>query len=121
MKRHGVSLSNPTSRARGIFRARVLDETNKGSSRVGATPHIHLQDPFDITVDDHTTMLEEAAHAGDDNNNNDNSEDDKDDNDEDDYLVIWDVLYHSDSDSDDGDDGDSGDDSDDSDFDFGFD
>ena len=108
MERHKIPLSDTnvlTSRARGIFKARVLNETDSGSSQVGITPHVQLQDSFDITMDDNTTLLEEVTHV------NDNE-------DEGNYTEAWNSPHHSDSDSNnDNDDNDS----DDLDFDFDFD
>ena len=112
MKKHGISFSDvntPTSRARGVFKARVRDQTDEGSSQVDTTSHIWLRDSFDVTADDNTTLLEEAVYTEDD------------DEDEGNYSGTWDTPYHSDSgaDGDDGDDSDDdGDDSDDFDYDF---
>ena len=92
-----------------MFKARVRDQTDEGSSQVDTTSHIRLRDSFDVTVDDNTTLLEEAVYTEDD------------DEDEGNYSGTWDTPYHSDSgaDGDDGDDSDDdGDDSDDFDYDF---
>ena len=110
MEQHKIPLSDTnvsTSWAQGIFKARVLNETDSGSSQVSITPHIQLQDSFDVTMDDNTTLLEEVTHVDD-------------DEDEGNYMEAWNSPHHSDSDSDDND-NDNDNDSDNLDFDFDFD
>ena len=112
MEQHKIPLSDTnvsTSQARGIFKARVLNETDSGSSQVGITPHVQLQDSFDVTMDNNTTLLEEVTHV-----NNDE--------DEGNYTEAWNSPHHSDSDSDNDNNKNNNDnDGDNLDFDFDFD
>lgn len=110
MEQHGIPLSDtniPASRARGIFKARVLDKTNGSSPQASTTPSTQPQDSSAVTTDDNTTLLEEVAYVEDDEEG------------EGDYSE-WSTPYHSGSDSNDDDSGDDSDDSDDSDSDFDF-
>jgi hypothetical protein len=68
MKTHGTTLPGTDKlmpRARGIFKARVLNEADGGYARVDTTPVVLLQDPPNSTTDDSVTLLEEYSEADD--------------------------------------------------------
>jgi hypothetical protein len=112
MTKHGIPPSDidvPTTQAQGKPKSGVPSETGGGSSQVGVTQRVQIQDPSNAAVDDNPTVLEEAPYVEDD------------DEDEDDYLKAWDSLYYFDPDSDNDNDGTDGSDTDDYDFDLDFD
>jgi hypothetical protein len=121
MTKYGISPSSidvPTAQAQGIRSTRVPNETDGGSSQVGVTQRIQVQDSSNAAVDDNLMMLEEAPYIEDDAEGEGN------------YLKAWDSLYYfgPDGDDNDNDDNDSDDnddnnntDTDDYDDDFDFD
>ena len=56
---------NLMPRARGIFKARVLEEADGGHPRVDTTPAVRLQHPPNATTDDSVMLLEEYSDADD--------------------------------------------------------
>ena len=96
MKKHGIPLpevTDPAPRTQGIFKASILNETDRGPTQAGTTPPIQIQGLSGTTTNRNAILLEEVLCLEDHNESEGNH-----------YSVAWDspsrFAFNSDIDND---------------------